>query len=201
MKKTIRYAALICLVLLCILAAAGCADKPRKPTYTPGTTADKTQTIETIPVPDNFVRHTVEDFAINVPDSFTRFTSGDQKNLLALTDERAQVYVRKCVPADTGTDASYFETLDAAEYCELFCDLSGLTEREALPTRQRRVAGVRYTVPGDSDETTAVFSLYFVKDADHGCVWMIKCRCTPVDLGTYEDTFGLVADLCSIGAE
>lgn len=198
--KTIRYTAVICLVLICVLSAAGCAHKPHTLVYVPGTTAAETRTIETIPVPDSFVGYTAENFVINVPDSFMRFTSGDQKNLIALTDERAQVYVRKCVPADTGTDASYFETLDAAEYCELYCDLNGFGDTEPLPTYQKRVAGVRYTVPGDSNETTAVFSLYFIKDADHGCVWMVRCRCTLPDLGEYEDTFGLIADLCGIGA-
>lgn len=199
--KTIRFATVICLVLLCVLLTAGCTDHQHKPTYTPGTTAAKTQTLETIPVPDNFVRHTAENFAIGVPDSFVPFTSGDPKNLVALTDENAQVYIRKCVPADTGTDAAYFEKLDAAEYCELYCDLKGLGDTEPLPTYRRSIVGVRYTVPADSDETTAVFSLYFMRDADHRCVWMVKCRCTLADLDTYEDMFETLTGFFSMNAD
>lgn len=186
--RKVSFAAAVCL-LLCALMTASCADRPNKPIYTPGTTAPKPVVQETMPLPDDYVRYTVENFELSAPDTFFRFTSGDTKNLLALTDEKAQIYVRKCVPSDTGTDASYFETLDAFEYCELFCDLSGLNEREPLTACQVKTAGVRYVVPADSDETTAVFSLYFVKDADHGCVWMVRCRCTKAGLADYAGLF------------
>lgn len=185
-----RRAALaaVCL-LLCVLSAAGCADGKNKPIYTPGTVAPKPVVQETVPLPDDYVRYTVENFGLSAPGTFFRFTSGDPKNLLALTDERAQIYVRKCVPSDTGTDESYFAGLDAYEYCELFCDLSGISGREPLTAYQVKTAGVRYVVPADNDETTAVHSLYFVKDADHGCVWLVRCRCTKDVLGDYEDLF------------
>ncbi|MCQ2428882.1 MAG: hypothetical protein MJ192_00995 [Clostridia bacterium] len=186
MKRLITAAAL--LLTVCLLA--GCTAPGTGGGRSTGPTERKTSAPETQPpIPSGYARYTIENFGLSVPDSFNPFTSGDKSNLLALNDRAAQIYVRKCTAADTGTDESYFNRLSAAEYCDLYCAVKGITDCETITSHAKRSAAVRYTVPGDSDDTTAVFSLYFIRDTDHGCVWLVRTRHTLNTQETYDGLF------------
>ena len=184
MKKTKQYSlrAAAWLLILCACLLSACGTRPGTQGGAGKDTTRADAGAETVPpLPSHYRWYTYENAAFAAPEeAFRVFTSGDSRNVLSLTggDGAAQVYLRKCLPADTGTDKAYFDKLTAAAYGELFCDLNGISERTPVGTQSRTRAGLSYTVPGETDENTAVFRLYFVKDSEHGCIWLLKCRCT-----------------------
>ena len=127
-------------------------------------------------LPEGANGYVQENMTICLPTAFYAFESGNAKNLLAFTDGYAVVYLRKQVAADTGTSDTYFRSLDAAGYGELYCDLAGIENYEQYLGHTANSAAYFYVVEDPDPEQTLCMYLYFVEEEKADCFWLVECR-------------------------
>lgn len=141
-------------------------------------------------VPQGANEYVFGNVSISLPAQFQPFDSGDAKHLVSLNDGYAQVYLHKQVASDTGTDPTYFASLSAMAYGELYCDVSGLSDYEVYTGEQKNCAGFFYMLPKSDPAMSVWVYLYFIKDARSDCVWLVECRYTAPYAEYYTALFG-----------
>jgi hypothetical protein len=140
-------------------------------------------------LPDGANGYVKENMTLCLPTNFYTFESGNAKNLLALTDGYAVVYLRKQVAADTGTSDTYFQSLDAAGYGELYCDLAGIENYGQYLGHTDNSAAYFYVVEAsDPDDEMCVY-LYFVEEEKAACFWLVECRYPAIYADYYSELF------------
>lgn len=173
-RLTVRILVLLLSVLM-MLTAVSCSRKSGG-SGTGGGVNKPGRPAESGPPPAGTLHYEVGNLSLWLPAGFKPFTSGQKANAGAFTDGNAYYYVRKCLPADTGTSETYFARLTASEYGDLL--LYGTEDYEEYAGHNTRSAGFFFTHEGETAETTKVFCQYYVKDKANACFWLVECQCT-----------------------
>lgn len=179
-KSKRRFFALLCIPVLLVSLLLGFALCNQK--------SDGKEEIETVNPPAGANKYVYEDrLTVYLPEEFKPFATGDKKALAAFNNGKAQFYIKKCLPADTGTSESYFDDLTASAYGELV--LHGTENYDMYAGHNKNSAGFLYKHEGDTPETTYCYCNYYIKDSQSGCFWLVECRFTAEYADEYTTLF------------